>query len=443
MSASAALAQTALEAVHYAMPLFEMARMRAATSPRRNSAGAFAGPDAASRLRWMNLFGPTRQLLTPRDRRVVTPNNDTLYQNAWLDLSRGPLVLHVPDTADRYYVLGLVDFYTNPFGSIGRRTTGTGEQLFALHGPRWAGELPQGMTAIACPTDAVWVLGRILVDGAGDVPEVNRLQDGFSLKPLEAWRRGEPFHGHCADTWLEPQARASSAVAFFDIVNRALAQNPPPASEAALLERFAPLGIGPKRIREPHELDEAKRAILEQAWNEGIRRLAEAPSGRSGEAWSLPVKVRRSFGTDYFTRALVARNYIGTLGIEDAIYLFAEFDERGEPLSGEHRYALEFAPGGLPPADAFWSITMYRLADRMLADNPIGRYAIGDRTQGLEYDTGGSLRILIRHEPPEAGASNWLPAPREEFCLCLRVYQPRAELLDGSYRVPPVRRLPG
>ena len=213
MNASAALADTALEAVYYGGPLFEMARMRAATSPRRNPAGAFAGPDAASRLRWMNVFGPTRELLTPRDRRVVTPNNDTLYENAWLDLSHGPLVLHVPDTADRYYVLGLLDFYTNPFGNIGRRTTGTSEQLFLLHGPAWQGAPPQEMTAVPCPSDAVWVLGRILVDGPEDVTAVNRLQDAFWLKPLDAWRRGEPFHGHCRRVLLPPSRSSTSSIA--------------------------------------------------------------------------------------------------------------------------------------------------------------------------------------------------------------------------------------
>lgn len=443
MTASAALADTALEAVYYGVPLFEMARMRAATSPRRNPAGAFAGPNAASRLRWMNIFGPTRELLTPRDRRVVTPNHDTLYENAWLDLSHGPLVLHVPDTADRYYVLGLLDFFTNPFGSIGRRTTGTSEQLFLLHGPNWQGALPHGMTVVSCPSNAVWVLGRILVDGPEDVAAVNRLQDGFWLKPLDAWRRGKPFHGHCTDTWLDPQSRASSAVAFFDIVNRALAENPPPAGEVELMERFAALGVGPQRKREPADLDAAARTVLEEAFAEGMRRLTGHSSGRSDEAWSLPVKVRTSFGTDYLTRALVARNYIGTLGIEEAMYLFAECDDRGAPLSGKHRYELEFAPARLPPVDAFWSITMYRVADRMLVENPIGRYAIGDRTKGLEYGPDGSLRIAIQHAQPATGASNWLPAPRENFCLTLRAYQPRGQLLDGTYRLSAVRRLDG
>ena len=183
MSAPESLQALAQEAVLYAWPLYEMARMRAATSPKRTEAGAQA-PEGQ---RWCNTFVHARQLLRAGGSRVVTPNHDTLYTNAWLDLGAGPLVIDVPDTAGRYYVLGLLDFYTNPFAHLGQRLTGTRARAFVIVPPGWQGELPAAFDApgarIQAPTRWLWVIGRILVDGPHDVAAVNALQDGFPLAP--------------------------------------------------------------------------------------------------------------------------------------------------------------------------------------------------------------------------------------------------------------------
>jgi hypothetical protein len=348
------------------------------------------------------------------------------------------LVLEVPDTAGRYYVLGFLDFFTNPFASAGSRVTGTGARRFLIHGPRWTGDVPDAMTAIGCPTDAVWILGRILVDGPADVPEVNRLQDAFRLTPLDAWKRGESFAGDLMDTWLDPDCAPDDPDRFFEIVNRALEQNLPPAAEAELMQEFAAIGVGPEPRAGAPTSDE--REAIAAAVREGLKRLAEMPAGDAREGWSLPVRVSASFGTDYRTRALVARNYIGALGVEDALYLMAEFDAEGARLDGHHSYRLDFAPGKVPPVDAFWSITMYRKSDRMLVDNPVDRYSIGDRTAGLAFGLDGTLSIAIQSDAPPAGA-NWLPAPREPFYLTLRAYSPRAEFITGAYRLPAVARV--
>ena len=182
------LSTLADEAVIHTCPLYEMRRMRAATSPRRNA----AGEAAPAPLRWCNQFVHARQLLRAGTSRVVTPNNDTLYTNAWLDLGAGPLVIDVPDTAGRYYVLGLLDFFTNPFAHLGQRLTGTAARSFLVTPPGWQGALPPPFDApgahIAAPTHWLWVIGRILVDGEHDLPAVHALQDGFAVRPLEIGR---------------------------------------------------------------------------------------------------------------------------------------------------------------------------------------------------------------------------------------------------------------
>ncbi len=442
MKTSPGLYDTALDAFYYCFPLFEMARMRAATSLRRNPAGEFAGASPESTLRWVNLFTHTRALLDPSSWQVVTPNNDTLYTNAWLNLSLGPLLLHVPDTADRYYVLGLLDFYTNPFAHLGRRTSGTAERMFLLHGPGWQGDAPAATTAIACPTDSVWILGRILVDGADDVPAVNRLQDQFWMQRLEGSQHAGNVAGSRVDVWMGPKEQASDPWRFIDIANRALAQNPPPASEDPLMRAFGPLGIGPYRRADAAALEADTRAAVESAFRDGLAELGRGIAGVATNGWRLPVTVTEHYGTDYRTRALVARHYIGVLGADEALYLIAEVDGDGRPLSGRHRYRLAFRPGGLPPVDEFWSITLYRKSSCLLVENPLARYSIGDRTQGLVYDAGGALEILFGHDPPEAQQlANWLPAPEDEFYLVLRAYQPRPAFHDGSYAVPPIERV--
>jgi hypothetical protein len=380
------------EAVVYAFPLYEMSRMRAATSPQRTD---IAG-EALKPRRWCNVFTHARQLLGAGKSRVVAPNNDTLYTNAWLDLGDGPLVIDVPDTAGRYYVLGLLDFYTNPFAHIGQRLTGTAARSFLVTPPGWRGEVPaafeQPGAHVEAPTRWLWIIGRILVDGPNDVPAVNALQDGFVVRTLGDWQAGKassmPKH---FDPACDPKAPLS-AEHFAAQVNRALRENPPPASDAALLARFASLGLGP----DVDALDDMQLAVLQDALDAVLPRLRGAQSGASGRK-----------------------------------------------LNGSGCYTLRFAPGALPPVEAFWSLTMYDSRDYMLVDNPIDRYAIGDRTPDLRRDADGGLTLHIQHARPEgqAAQANWLPAPAGDFYLCLRAYVPREEMLDGRYALPALVRI--
>ncbi|WP_018906196.1 DUF1254 domain-containing protein [Variovorax paradoxus] len=424
------------EAVVYAYPLYEMCRMRAATSPQRTDAAG----EAPRPQRWCNVFTHARQLLRAGKSRVVTPNNDTLYTNAWLDLGDGPLVIDVPDTAGRYYVLGLLDFFTNPFAHLGQRLTGTAARSFVVTPPGWRGPLPAAFDApgarIEAPTRWLWIIGRLLVDGPQDVPAVNALQDGFVVRTLADWQAGRASAPRAFDPACDPKAPLT-ADHFAAQVNAALRDNTPPAGDAALLARYAALGIGPGAGM----LDDGQRAALQAALDTVLPRLREAQSGRTtASGWVQMPLVEGSFGEDHLARALVALKYIGMLESREATYPMAWHDVAGEALTGQRRYTLRFAPGAMPPVEAFWSLTMYDTRDYMLVDNPIDRYAIGDRTPGLRPDADGGLTLHIQHARPEgeAAQANWLPAPEGDFYLCLRAYVPRAELLDGHYLLPPL-----
>jgi len=424
------------EAVVYAYPLYEMCRMRAVTSPQRTDAAG----EAPRPQRWCNVFTHARQLLRAGKSRVVTPNNDTLYTNAWLDLGDGPLVIDVPDTAGRYYVLGLLDFFTNPFAHLGQRLTGTAARSFVVTPPGWRGTLPAAFDApgarIEAPTRWLWIIGRLLVDGPQNVPAVNALQDGFLVRTLVDWQAGRTSAPRAFDPACDPKAPLT-AEHFAAQVNAALRDNAPPAGDAARLARYAALGIGPGA----GALDDSQRTALQAALDTVLPRLREAQSGRTtASGWVQMPLVEGSFGDDHLARALVALKYIGMLESREATYPMAWQDAAGEALTGQRRYTLRFAPDALPPVDAFWSLTMYDTRDYMLVDNPIDRYAIGDRTPGLRRDADGGLTLHIQHARPEgeAALANWLPAPEGRFYLCLRAYVPRAELLDGRYLLPPL-----
>lgn len=402
------------------LPLFEMMRMRAATTARRHPAHGHAGPDRASTLRWVNQFTHTSRKLGPDDREVVSPNNDTVYSNAWLELSQGPVVIDTPDMGERYWTLGLLDAWTNPFAYVGRRTTGNRPQRTLVHGPGWKGGAGAGISqVIAAPGDDVWLIGRLLVDDTpADLEAVRALQG--------ALRMTRPDGGDAAlrlDTLIDGRSTAvPSAGVFRSTVDAALARNPAPVGE---------------RLAWPVDPAAVER-LLPGVYDD--LRQADQPQ-QLGGGWALPVAVRTHWGSDHLTRARVARNLIGALGIEEAMYPTAEVDAEGRVLDGTHAYELRFPPGGGPAVGAFWSLTMYRRSDCLFVANPIGRHSIGDRTPGLRPAADGSLVIRIQATDPGPG-HHWLPAPPgEPFYVVLRLYQPKAEHLEFRHAYPPLRRL--
>lgn len=400
------------------LPLFEMSRMRAATTARRHPLLGFASDQPGSTWRWVNQFTHTHRRLGANDRQVVSPNNDTVYCNAWLDLSEGPVLIDTPDMGDRYWTLGLLDAWTNPFAYVGLRATGNRPQRTLVHGPDWHGAVPQDVTqTIAAPGNDVWIIGRILVEDDG--PDAERVRE------LQAAMKMTRFDGSDAamrvDTSIDGlDVAMPSAEHFLNVVDAALRRNPVPAGE---------------RLEWPPALADLADAL--PVVYERLR--SDNQSHDLGGGWAIQMLIRDHWGDDYLTRARIARNFIGALGVVEAMYPTAEIDANGAPLNGSHRYALRFAPDNQPKVGAFWSLTMYRRSDCLFVANTIQRYSIGDRTPGLLRDPDGGLSIRLQSDDPGPGF-NWLPAPVNGlFYVVLRLYQPHADHLELRFKYPPIQ----
>jgi hypothetical protein len=382
-----------------------------------------------------NTFRHVRKLATHNSREVTAPNNDTLYSSAWLDLSAGPVMLSVPEMSGRYFSYACMDFFTNVFALVSRRNSKAGDYLIC--GPGWNGEVPHRATRIESPTNAVWLLARFLVDGPDDFPAVYDLQDRSHLTAA-------PLPGNPAllrrQTMAINAATEENCARVFEVLNSILEENPPPAADAAILMRLAEIGIGPG-----FELASPSANTLESGVRQArmqMRQDARAVRHVAGPGgWTRPPMALGNYGTDYGLRAVTALVGLAALPSEEAMYFSALTDADGAPLHGENAYVLHFDGGCLPPAGAFWSLTMYEIDGQgrsWLVDNDLHRYAIGNRTPGLRHNADGSLDIYIGRDC--ANPSNLLPAAEGPFLLSLRVYEPESSLLDGSYTFPPVQR---
>lgn len=400
-----------------------------------------------------NSFGHASQLAGPQDK-FVSINNDTIYSIAQLDLGVGPLLLDVPDTAGRYYVLQLVDAWTNNFAYIGRRATGTERGTYLLTPPGWDGEVPRGARRIEVPTRLATIVGRWACDGEADLPAVQSLQRRVSLQPLDA---DTPAPAGVPPTG----ANVPDDIAFFEKLRVWMQALPPSAPEREHQQRFAPLGLldeGSPYVDPPADLhaalaegQEAGKAHLEKVSRAGTTvpmngwRIAPhlfdynidhlGPGTVDQPQWKFSDR-----GKARLERAIAARvGLFGNHGYE-AVYAQVFEDAAGHQLNGAHRYTVTFAER--PPVEAFWSLTMYDTPDYYLVDNPIDRYSIGDRTPDVRYAADGSVTLLLQHEAPddEADRANWLPAPEGDFRPMMRLYQPGKALFDGSYTLPPIVR---
>jgi hypothetical protein len=378
-------------------------------------------------------------------RTIVAPNTDTLYAVAPLDLRGEPYVLTLPAIHDRYYSFQLISAYTDSFAYVGTRATGGRAGRWAITPPGWHGRLPAGVTRVASPTPQLLLLGRFLVADDADVVRVHALAGHIELQPLSkltgaAPAAAPPPIGAPAGT---PQTVAAAGLGFFDELGDALAINPPiDAQERRTLQSFAVLGIGPGRHPSTQVHDPRLRSELVDAVRQGtVRITAAAPkSTNTVDGWTVNLHIG-TYGHDALLRAVVAEIGWGANVPAEAVYAHSERDAAGASYSGARRYVLHFPRGGLPPVDAFWSVTMYG-PDRFFIANPINRYAIGDRTAGLRYGTDGSLDIYIQRAVPAGHESNWLPAPAGRFILTMRLYLPKTSVLDGQYEYPKVAFAP-
>ena len=374
-------------------------------------------------------MAPYPHILTPDTQgELRAANADTLYVNAWLDLSKGPVLVETPEMGSRYYTLAFMDLFGKPH-HLGTRTNGGEARRYALIGPA-GGKAPSGYEAVFLPTNIAWMLGRILADGKADEKRVIALAKRFKMTGPE-------------ETVVAAAARLNpyESLAFFRLLNGALATIPLPADEAGLMAVFDTAGFGPKAQFDDAKLSASQSLGLGCAVRIGPQALSaqgfRPDLVRNG--WMRNTRIDNP-GKDYLLRAEMARGgYVNAQ--EESIYPAAVMDNKGEMLTGARRYRMRFAPGQTPPVNAFWSITAYDLKTSKLVPNALKRYQFGDRTKGAKRDKDGGLTVYLSATPPPQGTSNWLPTPPEGYHLVLRMYLPKAEALDGRYAPPPVERL--
>jgi len=379
---------------------------------------------------------------------VVSPNADTLYSTAFLDLSKDPIILSVPDTKGRYYLMPMLDAWTNVFASPGSRTTGTGKGDFAIVGPGFKGKLPAGLKKIESPTNLVWIIGRTQTNGKADYEAVHAIQKEYKLTPLSAW--GKPYTPP-AKVPVDPkvskeppvkQVEKMDAQTFFGRLNALMQANPPAAADAEAMKKFAAIGIALGKKFSLEGLDPAVKTALEKGVKDAYQEiLAEAKkaSGKVVNGWLISYDLG-SYGTNYPQRAAIAWVGLGANLPEDAIYPMTRVDGDGKPLTGKNKYVMHFTKDQIPPVKAFWSLTLYN-DKQFFVENPLNRYAIGDRNK-LKFNPDGSLDLYIQHESPgKDKESNWLPAPKDSFNLILRLYWPKKSVLEGTWGPPPVKRV--
>lgn len=399
----------------------------------------------------INQFLNKKTFPDPSFKEVVSPNADTLYSQAWLDLSKEPLILSVPDTGKRYYLFPMLDAWTNVFFSPGTRTTGNGKGAFAITGPKWQGTLPDGVKEVKSPSNLVWIIGRIQTNGPSDYAAVNDLQAQFKLTPLSAWGTDyTPPKTVTFDSKIDAktppieQVLNMDGATFFKRLAQLLKNTPVPSVDSDYVKRFSSFGLIPgkdftsadlstQQIQDLNESVQKAQVQIQEYWK-------KLPFAVQENGWSAILKGVGSYGTDYITRATVALAGLGANLPEDAIYPYTIVDSNGQTLNGKYRYTIHFDKGSLPPVNAFWSITMYDNA-HFFIQNPINRYAIGSKDQ-LTFNSDGSLDIYIQNESPgKDKESNWLPAPDGDFNLILRLYAPRKEILDGMWKPPAVKKV--
>lgn len=431
-----------MEAYIYLYPLVTMDVTRKVTT---NYA-----PDTKPGMGPMNTFHHLREYPSASFREVVRPNFDTLYSIAWLDLTHEPMIVSAPDTHGRYYLLPMLDMWSDVFAVPGKRTSGTEPSSFAVVPPGWNGALPQNVERINAPTPYVWIIGRTQTNGPSDYAAVHEVQDGYKITPLSLWGKDMPA---ATDAKIDPkvdmktppmeQVNKMSAAAYFKYAAELMRTNPPHITDWSIIARMKRLGLEPGKPFDADQLDPEIRAALDRAAADALKLMStKAPTlARVVNGWQMNTDTMGVYGDYYLKRAIVAMMGLGANQPEDAIYPILQVDSDGKPLMGESRYVLHFTKEDLPPVNAFWSITMYDEAGYQVA-NSINRFAIGDRDH-LAYGADGSLDIYIQHASPgEEKQSNWLPSPASgKLGITMRLYAPKQEALDGRWAPPPVKRV--
>ncbi len=435
-----------VDAYVYFYPLITMDITRKQLTNAEAKAGAIGGPP--------NAFNNIREF-PPADMKVVVrPNFDTLYSSAWLDLTKEPVVVSAPDTQGRYYLLPMLDMWTDVFASPGWRTTGTAAGHFLVAPPGWRPELrekfdeyklPEGTQRIDAPTPYVWVIGRTKTDGPSDYAAVNKIQDGYKVTPLSEWgqeaKTAEVKIDPSIDMKTPPKTQVDTMPAdkYFAYAAELLKVHAPHMTDQPILARLKRIGFEPGKSFDLSKADDAvqkgfatvpQNAQALMAWK--VKTLARVANG-----WSMNTDTMGVYGNYYLKRAIVAQQGLGANLPEDAIYPLNLADEQGQPLDGRANYAIHFEKDQIPPAGAFWSITLYD-KDGFQVANSLNRFAVSS-WMPFQHNADGSLDLYFQNESPgKDKEANWLPAPDGPYNLTMRLYAPKAAALTGKWNPPPV-----
>ena len=389
---------------------------------------------------------------------VVRPNFDTLYSIAWLDLTKEPMIVSTAATDGRYYLLPMLDMWTDVFASPGWRTTGTGAGNFLVTPPGWRPDLrdkfaeefklPKDTQRIDAPTPYVWIIGRTKTDGPPDYDAVHKIQAGYKIVPLSEWgKSAKPLEvkiDPAVDMKTPPKVQVDtlSTGRYFAYAAELLKTNPPHITDQPIIARMRRIGIEPGKSFDIDKVDPAVRSglagVVEDAqqlmiWK--IPTLARAVNG-----WSMNTDTMGAYGNYYLKRAIVSQVGLGANLPEDAIYPLNLGDESGKPLDGANKYILHFDKGLTPPVNAFWSITLYD-PDGFQTANVLNRFAVSS-WMPFNNNPDGSLDLYFQNESPgKDKEANWLPAPKGAFNLTMRLYSPKSEALTGKWSPPPVTRM--
>ena len=397
----------------------------------------------------MNMFVSVPEYPPADLKIVVRVNFDTLYSVAWLDLTKEPLIVSAPDTDGRYYLLPMLDMWTDVFASPGWRTTGTQAGNFLVTPPGWTGEVPSDFSHIPAPTPYVWVIGRTKTDGSADYPAVNKVQAGYKVTPLSGW--GKPPAqmtvniDPSVDMKTAPKTQVDTMPAdkYFAYAAELMKLNPPHVTDQPIIAQMKRLGIEPGKSFDINNVDTVIRDALEAAPAEGQKLMAwKLPTlARVANGWSMNTDTMGVYGNYYLKRAIVTQQGLGANLPEDAIYPLNLGDEAGKPLNGANKYTIHFAKGATPPVNAFWSITLYD-EEGFQVGNVLNRFALSSYMP-FKTNADGSLDLYFQNESPGKDLeANWLPAPKEPFNLTMRLYAPKPDALTGKWNPPPVKQVP-
>jgi hypothetical protein len=432
----------AVDAYIYFYPLVTMDVTRKQLTNKPPGSGSLGGP--------MNTFANADAFPSADFKAVVRPNFDTLYSSGYLDLTKEPMVVSVPDTGGRYYLLPILDMWSDVFASPGWRTTGTQAGNFLVTPRGWSGAVPAGFAQIEAPTPYVWIIGRTKTDGPPDYDAVHKIQAGYKITPLSEWGKPpKPVEikiDPSVDMKTPPKTQVDtlSGDKYFTYAAELLKLHPPHLTDQPIVARMKRISIEPGKSFDMSKVDPVMKKALEDAPAAAQNLMAwKVPTiARVVNYWSMNTDTMGVYGNYYLKRAIVAQLGLGANLPEDAIYPLNLADETGKPLDGASKYTIHFDKGAAPPVNAFWSVTLYD-SDGFQVANSLNRFAVSS-WMPFKHNPDGSLDLYFQNESPGTDKeANWLPAPKGAFNLTMRLYAPKSDALTGKWNPPLVTKVQG